>query len=343
MDSLELLLSLRCLPVGQAQLDLHFIEVSLHLLFHPESLVSAASLSLQRALQSVRHPQVVTLGLIHLLVLLSQLPLDFGLHLVELKLGSEDLTLLMLKGALLKAVMHCLSFKAPESFLESRLYVSLLLLQLFTDLLQLVDSLSSLTKLLSQRCSSSIRSLHVHHEILNLTLKPVLGFLQGGTFSISSFNSFFCILFDDVLHVGHHIIQLQPELALLFLQLLLDSLQVVNLLSQRRSGGFVLESGLFEVSAHLLKLRLPLLVHLDLDRRGSSGLLQPLTDLLQLSRQVSPLFLHLGPGSSLCLQLFLQLFNASLDEMYPSLCELFAFGLQLDLTLDETLTSLLSI
>ena len=36
------------------------------------------------------------------------------------------------------------------SFLQSRLYLRLLLLQLFAALLQLVDALSSLTKLLSQ-------------------------------------------------------------------------------------------------------------------------------------------------------------------------------------------------
>lgn len=82
MDSLELLLSICCLPVGLAQLDLHLIEISLHLLLHPESLISAASLSLQGALQSVHHSLMVTLGLLHLLILLSQLPLNFGLHLV---------------------------------------------------------------------------------------------------------------------------------------------------------------------------------------------------------------------------------------------------------------------
>ena len=102
MDSLELLLSLCCLPVGLAQLDLHLIEISLHLLLHSESLISAASLGLQGALQSVCHSLMITLGLLHLLVLLSQLPLDLSLHLVELELNSEDLALLVLQRALLK-------------------------------------------------------------------------------------------------------------------------------------------------------------------------------------------------------------------------------------------------
>ena len=102
MHRLELLLGLCCLPVGLAQLDLHLIQVSLHLLLQPHSLVPAASLGLQGALQSVRHSLVVTLGLLHFLVLLGQLPLDVGLHLVELELNSEDLALLVLEGTLLK-------------------------------------------------------------------------------------------------------------------------------------------------------------------------------------------------------------------------------------------------
>ena len=102
VDSLELLLSLCCLPVGLAQLDLHLIEISLHLLLQPESLVSAASLSLQGALQSVQHSLMVTFGLLHLLILLCQFALNVSLHLIELKLNSEDLTFLMLKGTLLR-------------------------------------------------------------------------------------------------------------------------------------------------------------------------------------------------------------------------------------------------
>jgi len=70
---------------------------------------------------------------------------------------------------------------------------------------------------------------------------------------------------DDLLHVGGDIIQLQLELALLLLQLLLHSLQVVDLLTQlghtvsvllaqgsRR--GLVLQRGLLQVPPHLLAL-----------------------------------------------------------------------------------------
>lgn len=102
MDSFELLLSLCRLPVGLAQLDLHLIQISFHLLFQPESLVSAANLSLQGSLQSFYHPLVVALGLLHFFVFLGQLPLNVGLHLVELELSPENLALLVLQGTLTK-------------------------------------------------------------------------------------------------------------------------------------------------------------------------------------------------------------------------------------------------
>ncbi|KAJ1079340.1 hypothetical protein K5549_020664, partial [Capra hircus] len=75
-------------------------EVALHLLLHPQGLVAAARLRIQGGLQGVHHPQVVALGLLHLLVLLYQLPLNLCLDLVELQLGPEDLALFMLQRGL---------------------------------------------------------------------------------------------------------------------------------------------------------------------------------------------------------------------------------------------------
>uniref|UniRef100_A0A8C0D3U4 Uncharacterized protein n=1 Tax=Balaenoptera musculus TaxID=9771 RepID=A0A8C0D3U4_BALMU len=63
-------------------------------------LVAAARLRVQGGLQGVHHPQVVALRLLHLLVLLCQLPLHLCLDLVELQLGPEDLALLVLQGGL---------------------------------------------------------------------------------------------------------------------------------------------------------------------------------------------------------------------------------------------------
>ena len=77
----------------------------------------------------------------------------------------------------------------------------------------------------------------------------------------------------------------------------------------------MVERGLFEVSSHLLKLGLSLLVHLDLSSGGAAGLLQPLADLLQLPGEVGALLLHLGPGGALRLDLLLQLLNTSLLEL----------------------------
>ena len=95
-----MLLGLGGHAVGVAELDLHLVEVALHLLLHPQGLVAAARLRVQGGLQGVHHPQVVALRLLHLLVLLCQLPLHLCLDLVELQLGPEDLALLVLQGGL---------------------------------------------------------------------------------------------------------------------------------------------------------------------------------------------------------------------------------------------------
>lgn len=95
-----MLLGLGGQAVGMAELDFHLVEVTLHLLLHPQGLVAAARLRVQGGLQRVHHPQVVALGLLHLLVLLCQLPLHLCLDLVELQLGPEDLALLVFQGGL---------------------------------------------------------------------------------------------------------------------------------------------------------------------------------------------------------------------------------------------------
>uniref|UniRef100_A0A672J611 Uncharacterized protein n=1 Tax=Salarias fasciatus TaxID=181472 RepID=A0A672J611_SALFA len=74
---------------GLLHVLLHALQVSagvsLHFLFQTESLISAASLSFQRALQSVNCPLHIPLAL---------------LNLVKLKLSSEDLALFVLKRSL---------------------------------------------------------------------------------------------------------------------------------------------------------------------------------------------------------------------------------------------------
>lgn len=133
----------------------------------------------------------------------------------------------------------------------------------------------------------------------------------------------FYLAFQDTLHVACHVIDFHLQLTFLFLQLLLHSLDVVDLvaelghavrllLAQRRGDGLVLQRGLLQVSPQPLKLGLALLVELGLGGGGSSGLLQPLADLLQLPGEVRPLLLDLCPDSTLGLDFLLKFFNTSL-------------------------------
>lgn len=74
-----------------AQLNLHLVQVSFHLLLDSEGVVPAPDLRIQSALHGVRHPLAVPFDLLDLLVLLGQLPVYLALDLVELQLDAEDL------------------------------------------------------------------------------------------------------------------------------------------------------------------------------------------------------------------------------------------------------------
>uniref|UniRef100_A0A8C6CI76 Uncharacterized protein n=1 Tax=Moschus moschiferus TaxID=68415 RepID=A0A8C6CI76_MOSMO len=76
------------------------VQLDLSVLRIRRGLVAAARLRVQGGLQRVHHPEVVALGLLHLLILLRQLPLHLCLDLVELQLGPEDLALLVFQGGL---------------------------------------------------------------------------------------------------------------------------------------------------------------------------------------------------------------------------------------------------
>ena len=126
----------------------------------------------------------------------------------------------------------------------------------------------------------------------------------------------FYLCLGNSFHVAGEVVDLHLEFALLLLQLLFDALEVVDLLSQlcdtvrlllaQSSGsGFMLQGGLLQITTQLLELSLALLVHLNLSRSGSPGLLEPLTDLLKFPGEVSSLLLNLGTCSTLSLNLFL--------------------------------------
>ena len=96
----QLFLSLSSLAVSMAQLDLHLIQVSLHLLLHSQSVIPAADLSIQGALHGVSDSLGVPLDLLHLLILLCQLPVHLTLDLVQLQLHTQNLGLLVLQCSL---------------------------------------------------------------------------------------------------------------------------------------------------------------------------------------------------------------------------------------------------
>ena len=100
LDVPQLLLGLGGLAVGVAQLYLHLVQISLHLLLDPQGIVPAPDLRVQSALHGVNHPLAVPLDLLHLLILLCQLPVHFTLDLVELQLDTENLGLLVLQSTL---------------------------------------------------------------------------------------------------------------------------------------------------------------------------------------------------------------------------------------------------
>ena len=83
-----------------AQLNLHLIQVSLHLLLDPQGIVPAPDLSIQSALHGVSHPLAVPLDLLHLLIFFCKLPVHLTLNLVELQLDTQDLRLLVLQSSL---------------------------------------------------------------------------------------------------------------------------------------------------------------------------------------------------------------------------------------------------
>ena len=96
----QVLLCLCSHAVGMVELDLHFIQVSLHLLLQPQSLIPAPDLSIQSALHGLHNSEMVSLQLVNFLIFLCYLPVNLRLDLVELQLEAQDLPLFMLQGGL---------------------------------------------------------------------------------------------------------------------------------------------------------------------------------------------------------------------------------------------------
>ena len=86
--------------VGMVQLDLHFIEVSFHLLLEPDGIIPAPDLSIQHALHGLHDSNMVPLQLVNFLILFSNFPVNFRLDLVQLQLDTQDLSLFVFKRCL---------------------------------------------------------------------------------------------------------------------------------------------------------------------------------------------------------------------------------------------------
>lgn len=86
--------------VGMVELDLHFIQVSLHLLLQPQGLIPAPDLSIQSALHGLHNSEMVSLQLVNFLIFLCYLPVNLRLDLVELQLKAQDLPFFMFQGGL---------------------------------------------------------------------------------------------------------------------------------------------------------------------------------------------------------------------------------------------------
>jgi len=91
----QVLLCFCSLAVGMAQLDLYFIQVSLHLLLQPQSFISAPDLRIQGALHGIYHSEMVSLQLVNFLIFLCYFPVNVRLDLVEFQLDTKDLPLFM--------------------------------------------------------------------------------------------------------------------------------------------------------------------------------------------------------------------------------------------------------
>merc|ERR1719430_206882 len=111
---------------------------------------------------------------------------------------------------------------------------------------------------------------------------------------------------------------------LVLLDLGLHFSESINLLSHLSSGisllplqvgedGLLLNVGFFHVLAQFVHLGLALLVELHLGSGGAAGLIQALTQLVDLPGQVGPLPLGLGTSLTLGLEFFLHGLDAALN------------------------------
>merc|ERR1719289_465858 len=122
--------------VGVVQGHLQLVDVGLELLLHAKSLLLGLGLGLQGSLHGLEGAGVVLAGVLELILLLGQTAVDFGADLRQLKLGADDLGLLLFEGGL--------------GLLQSGLELLLLHLELAASLVELVDGFAALSELVGE-------------------------------------------------------------------------------------------------------------------------------------------------------------------------------------------------
>merc|ERR1719432_288264 len=150
--ALDGLQALRVGLVGMVETNLELIDLTLKGLLDAEGLTLGLLLGLKRSRHGLHGAGMVLPGVVELLLLLGHTPVNLLLDLSKLKLGTEDLVLLLLKGAL--------------GLLKGSLKLLLLLLKATPLFVQVVDGAATLTKLIQ-------KILDLVSEVLILTLDDV--------------------------------------------------------------------------------------------------------------------------------------------------------------------------
>merc|ERR1719192_2814359 len=98
--ALDRLQSLGVGLVGVVETDLELVDLALKSLLDPQGLTLGLLLGLKRSRHGLHGASVVLPGVVELLLLLSHAPVNLLLDLSKLQLGTKDLVLLLLEGAL---------------------------------------------------------------------------------------------------------------------------------------------------------------------------------------------------------------------------------------------------
>merc|ERR1719220_3117524 len=165
--ALDGLQTLRVGLVGMVQSNLKLVDLSLELLFNTEGLTLGSLLSLNGGSKGLHGTGMVLPGVVELLLLLSNTPVNLLSDIGKLQLGAEDSVLLHLKSGL--------------GLLQSTLELLLLLLQHAALFVQSVDGAATLTKLVKQILDLISQVLVLTLDNIQLLHRLLPGRPSGGT------------------------------------------------------------------------------------------------------------------------------------------------------------------